>query len=93
MAERKRAKQRERDRLSAKKAEKVEKFEMINPVLKGEATRAKAAAAKKGKAKTQKGKKKKGVADDSDESLDGFIVADDADVKPRKKAKTAKGKK
>jgi len=36
-----------------KEATKVEKFEMIKPVIKGEATKSAAAAAKKGKAKTQ----------------------------------------
>lgn len=60
----KRARQRERERLQAKEKDKVEKFEMINPVSNdGKATKGtglgkvKAAAAKKGKAKTQKGGK------------------------------------
>jgi len=67
---------------------------MINSMIKGDEK--KTAAAKKGKAKTQAAKKKKkGTDANSDnDSLDGFIVRDDEDVKPaRKKAKTAKGKK
>ena len=55
LAEMKRAKQRERERLKAKEAEKVEKYEMIKPVMKGDETKAAAkgkAAAKKGKAQT-----------------------------------------
>jgi len=59
MAELKRAKQRERERIKAQNESKIDKFEMINPVVKGEecgkkaATgKAKGAAAKKGKAKT-----------------------------------------
>lgn len=95
MAEIKRAKQRERERIKAKQAGKIDKFEMINPVIKGEEGK-KTAAAKKGKAKTQAAKKKKKGTDANSEedSLDGFIVGDDDDVKPaRKKAKTAKGKK
>ena len=51
LAEIKRAKQRERDRLQAKSDDKIEKFEMIKPVIKGEA-KPRAAPAKKGKAKT-----------------------------------------
>ena len=50
MAEIKRAKQRERDRIKAKSKEKVDKFEMINPVLNGQQAKGKSAAAKKGKA-------------------------------------------
>ena len=107
MAELKRAKQRERERIKAQNESKIDKFEMINPVVKGEeggkkaATgKAKGAAAKKGKAKTQKAGK--GGKNSEDDSLDGFVVDDDDEdaVKPRgkgakkgAKAKTAKGKK
>ena len=55
IAEIKRAKQRERERIKANNENKIEKFEMINPVVKGEkatTAKAKGAAAKKGKAKT-----------------------------------------
>jgi hypothetical protein len=52
LAEIKRAKQRERDRLKAQEAEKIDKFELINPVIKGEETKAKTAAAKKVKGQT-----------------------------------------
>lgn len=100
MAEIKRAKQRERERLQAKAKEKVESYELIKPVLKGDEAKAKGkpAAAKKGKAQTQKAKKKGGKNNETEDSLDGFIVDDDDEdaVKPKrggKKAKTAKGKK
>jgi len=52
LAEMKRAKQREREQLKALEEAKVDKFELINPLLKGEETKKKTAAAKKGKAKT-----------------------------------------
>lgn len=55
IAEIKRAKQRERERIKANNENKIEKFEMINSVVKGEkatTAKAKGAAAKKGKAKT-----------------------------------------
>lgn len=108
MAELKRAKQRERERIKTQNENKIDKFEMINPVVKGEeggkkaATgKAKGAAAKKGKAKTQKAGKGKGDINSEDDSLDGFVVDDDDEdaVKPKgkakkgAKAKTAKGKK
>ena len=83
-AEMKRARARERLQILEKKANKIDKFEMIKPTLKGE-PKVKVAAAKKGKAKTQAAKKKgKGKSDDDDDSLDGFVVADDDDdaVKP-----------
>ena len=92
LAEIKRAKQRERDLIQEKAQDKVKNFEMINPVVHGETTK-KAKAPAKPKAKTQTGAKKNKKGKDSEEdSLDGFIVADDEDPKPRKKAKTAKGK-
>ena len=100
IAEIKRAKQRERDILKDKASNKVNSFEMFKPKMKGEdKPKPTKAAAKKGKAKTQqakgkaaanKGGKKQMSADDSEGSID-----DDSDAKPapKKKARTAKGKK
>lgn len=68
----------------AKKAEKVEKFELICAEIGGDEPAKKGKKAKKAKsAKAKRGKK-----DDSDDSLEGFIVDDDD--APKKKAKTVK---
>lgn len=71
----------------AKKAEKVEKFEMINAEIGGDEFTAKKGKKAKKAAKAKTAKVKKGHADGSDDSsLGGFIVSDD-DV-PKKNAKT-----
>ena len=58
LAEIKRAKQRERERIKAKNDDKIESFEMIKPVMKGgEPSMAKGPAAKSAAAKKKKGAK------------------------------------
>ena len=76
---------------AAKKAEKVEKFEMISADIGGDETGAKKGkkAKKAAKAKTAKAKKSNAYGQDDDESLNDSFIASDDDA-PKKKAKTVK---